>query len=224
MEDDLWRQFGEVEAGELPIDEIVVLAEDSKQKPTRRSVADYFSIYTSEWIKQRYRTSNRSEIEHNNECVRNFLSQLTFSNKSYARNDDKTSCQEALCSGSQVAKLMHSLEGIYVDDNFSLIEVEKILKSVPTVAVLLMTPEDNIRRRSFYSDSKRNVIKALHQGRTDDAVKYLGDKKVVSDASQVSIQIFNICPEVNGVALEDETQYMFALYREKKMKKGYVKS
>ena len=119
---------------------------------------------------------------------------------------------------------MHSLEGIYVDDNFSLIEVEKILKSVPTVAVLLMTPEDNIRRRSFYSDSKRNVIKALHQGRTDDAVKYLGDKKVVSDASQVSIQIFNICPEVNGVALEDETQYMFALYREKKMKKGYVKS
>jgi len=224
MEDDLWRQFREVEAGELSIDEIVVLAEDSKQKPTRRSVADYFSIYTSEWIKQRYRTSNRSEIEHNNECVRNFLNQLTFSNKSYARNDDKTSCQEAHCSGSQVAKLMRSLEGIYVDDNFSLIEVEKILKSVPTVAVLLMTPEDNIRRRSFYSDSKRNVIKALHQGRTDDAVKYLGDKQVVSNASQVSIQIFNICPEVNGVALEDETQYMFALYREKKLKKGYVKS
>ena len=222
MEDDLWRQFGEVEAGELPIDEIVILAEDSKQKPTRRAVADYFSIYTREWLKQRYRTSNKSEIEHNNKCVADFLSKLTFVDKSYARDDDKSSCQEALCPGRQVVSLMHSLEGIYVDNAFSQIEVEKVLKSVPTVAVLLMTPEGRVRRRSFYSADKRNVIKALHQGRTDDGVKYLGDKLVVSDAAQVSIQIFHICPEVDGFTLEDETQYMFALYRENELKKGYV--
>lgn len=222
MEDDLWRQFGEVEAGELPIDEIVILAEDSKQKPTRRPVADYFSIYTREWLKQRYRTSNKSEIEHNNKCVADFLSKLTFVDKSYARDDDKPSCREALCPGCQVASLMHNLEGIYLDNAFSQIEVEKVLKSVPTVAVLLMTPEGRIRHRSFYSADKRNVIKALHQGRTDDAVKYLGDKLVVSDAARASIQIFNICPEVDGAALEDETQYMFALYRENELKKGYV--
>lgn len=222
MEDDLWRQFGEVEAGELPIDEIVILAEDSKQKPTRRAVADYFSIYTREWLKQRYRTSNKSEIEHNNKCVADFLSKLTFVDKSYARDDDKPSCQEALCPGRQVVSLMHSLEGIYVDNAFSQIEVEKVLKSVPTVAVLLMTPEGRVRRRSFYSADKRNVIKALHQGRTDDGVKYLGDKLVVSDAAQVSIQIFHICPEVDGFTLEDETQYMFALYRENELKKGYA--
>ena len=222
MEDDLWRQFGEVEAGELPIDEIVILAEDSKQKPTRRAVADYFSIYTREWLKQRYRTSNKSEIKHNNKCVDDFLSKLTFVDKSYARDDDKPSCQEALCPGRQVASLMHNLEGIYVDGAFSQIEVEKVLKSVPAVAVLLMTPEGRVRHRSFYSADKRNVIKALHQGRTDDGVKYLGDKLAVSDAAQVSIQIFNICPEVDGVALEDETQYMFALYRENELKKGYV--
>lgn len=222
MEDDLWRQFGEVEAGELPIDEIVILAEDSKQKPTRRAVADYFSIYTREWLKQRYRTSNKSEIEHNNKRVANFLSKLTFVDKSYARDDDEPSCQEALCPGHQVVSLMHSLEGIYVDNAFSQIEVEKVLESVPTVAVLLMTPEGRVRRRSFYSADKRNVIKALHQGRTDDGVKYLGDKLVVSDAAQVSIQIFHICPEVDGVTLEGETQYMFALYRENELKKGYV--
>lgn len=222
MEDDLWRQFGEVEAGELPIDKIVILAEDSKQKPTRRAVADYFSIYTREWLKQRYRTSNKSEIEHNNKCVRDFLSKLIFVDKSYARDDDKPSCQEALCSGCQVAELMHSLEGIYVDSAFSQIEVEKVLKSVPTVAVLLMAPENHIRRRSFYSADKKNYIKALHQGRTNDGVKYLGDKLVISNATQVSIQIFNICPEVDGVTLEDETQYMFALYRENELKKGYV--
>ncbi len=222
MEDDLWRQFGEVEAGELPIDEIVILAEDSNQKPTRRAVADYFSIYTREWLKQRYRTSNKSEIEHNNKCVADFLSKLTFVDKSYARDDDKRSCQEALCPGRQVVSLMHSLEGIYVDNAFSQIEVEKVLKSVPTVAVLLMTPEGRVRRRSFYSADKRNVIKALHQGRTDDGEKYLGDKLVVSDAAQVSIQIFHICPEVDGFTLEDETQYMFALYRENELKKGYV--
>lgn len=222
MEDDLWRQFGEVEAGELPIDEIVILAEDSKQKPTRRAVADYFSIYTREWLKQRYRTSNKSEIEHNNKCVADFLSKLTFVDKSYARDDNRPSCQEALCPGRQVVSLMHSLEGIYVDNAFSQIEVEKVLKSVPTVAVLLMTSEGRVRRRSFYSADKRNVIKALHQGRTDDGVKYLGDKLVVSDAAQVSIQIFHICPEVDGFTLEDETQYMFALYRENELKKGYV--
>ncbi|MEY8405506.1 Z1 domain-containing protein [Adlercreutzia muris] len=222
MEDDLWRQFSEVEAGELPIDEIVILAEDSKQKPTRRSVADYFSIYTREWLKQRYRTSNKKEIEHNNKCVRDFLSRLTFVDKSYARDDDKPNCQEALCPGYQVAGLMHSLEGIYVDGTFSQIEVEKVLKSTPLVAVLLMTPEGHVRHRSFYSADKKNVIKALHQGRTDDGVKYLGDKLVISDAAQASIQIFNICPEVDGVALESETQYMFALYRENELKKGYV--
>lgn len=222
MEDDLWRQFGEVEAGELSIDDIVILAEDSKQKPTRRAVADYFSIYTREWLKQRYRTSNKSEIEHNNKCVADFLSKLTFVDKSYARDDDKPSCQEALCPGRQIVSLMHSLEGIYVDNAFSQIEVEKVLRSVPTVAVLLMTPEGRVRRRSFYSVDKRNVIKALHQGRTDDGVKYLGDKLVVSDVAQVSIQIFHICPEVDGSILEDETQYMFALYRENELKKGYV--
>ena len=222
MEDDLWRQFGEVEAGELPIDEIVILAEDSKQKPTRRAVADYFSIYTREWLKQRYRTSNKSEIEHNNKCVADFLSKLTFVDKFYARDDDRPSCQEALCPGHQIVSLMHSLEGIYVDNAFSQIEVEKVLKSVPTVAVLLMTPEGRVRRRSFYSADKRNVIKALHQGRTDDGVKYLGDKLVVSDVAQVSIQIFHICPEVDGSILEGETQYMFALYRENELKKGYV--
>lgn len=222
MEDDLWRQFGEVEAGELSIDEIVILAENSKQKPTRRAVADYFSIYTREWLKQRYRTSNKSEIEHNNKCVADFLSKLTFVDKSYARDDDKPSCQEALCPGRQIVSLMHSLEGIYADNAFSQIEVEKVLKSVPTVAVLLMTPEGRVRRRSFYSADKRNVIKALHQGRTDDGVKYLGDKLVVSDVAQVSIQIFHICPEVDGSILEDETQYMFALYRENELKKGYV--
>lgn len=224
MEDDLWRQFGEVEAGELPIDEIVILAEDSKQKPTRRAVADYFSIYTREWLKQRYRTSNMSEIEHNNRCVADFLSKLTFVDKTYARDDDKPSCQEALCSGRQVASLMHNLEGIYVDSAFSQIEVEKVLKSVPTVAVLLVTPEGCVRHRSFYSADKRNVIKALHQGRTDDGVKYLGDKLVVSDAAQASIQIFSICPEVDGAALEGETQYMFALFRENELKKGYVRA
>lgn len=197
-------------------------AEDSKQKPTRRSVADYFSIYTREWLKQRYRTSNKKEIEHNNKCVRDFLSRLTFVDKSYARDDDKPNCQEALCPGYQVAGLMHSLEGIYVDGTFSQIEVEKVLKSTPLVAVLLMTPEGHVRHRSFYSADKKNVIKALHQGRTDDGVKYLGDKLVISDAAQASIQIFNICPEVDGVALESETQYMFALYRENELKKGYV--
>lgn len=224
MEDDLWRQFGEVEAGEMSIDEIVILAENSKQKPTRRTVVDYFSIYTREWLKQRYRTSNKSEIKHNNECVESFLDKLSFVDKSYARNDGKPSCQEALCPGCLVSELMHNLEGIYVDSTFSQVEVEKVLKSVPTVAVILMTARDRIRRRSFYSSEKRNAIKALHQGRSDDAVKYLGDKLVVSDASQVSIQIFNICPEVDGVALEDETQYMFALYRGNDLKKGYVRA
>ena len=222
MEDDLWRQFGEVEAGELPIGEIVILAENSKQKPTRRTVADYFSIYTREWLKQRCRTSNKSEIEHNNECVRSFLGKLAFVDRSYARGDDKTSCQEALCSGLQAARLMHSLEGIYSDSSFSQIEVENVLKSVSTVAVILMTPEGRVRHRGFYSAEKKNVIKALHQGRTGDGVNYLSDKMVVSDASPVSIQIFNICPEVDGAALEGETQYMFAVYRANELKKGYV--
>lgn len=79
-----------------------------------------------------------------------------------------------------------------------------------------------MRHRSFYSAEKRNVIKALHQGRTDDGVKYRGDKMVVSDNSPVSLQIFKICPDVDGISLDDETQYMFAIYRENDLKKGYV--
>ena len=222
MEDDLWRQFGEVEEGQLPISEIVVLAENSKQKPTRRAVADYFSIYTREWIKQRYRTSNSGEIEHNNKLVDHFLDRLEFSDRSYARDDSKPSCQEALCPGGLAANLMHDLQGIYVDETFSQIEAEKVLKSSATVAVLLMTPRGHVRHRSFYSAEKRNVIKALHQGRTDDGQKYRGDKMVVSSDSPVSLQIFKICPDVDGVSLEDETQYMFAIYRENDLKKGYV--
>ena len=222
MENDLWRQFSEVEAGELSIDKIVILAENSKQKPTRRAVADYFSIYTREWVKQRYRTSNTSEIDHNNKCVMDFLAQLSFKDKSYAREDGKPSCREALCPGDFAAELMRSLRGIYIDSSFSQIEVEKVLGSASSVAVLLMTPENHVRHRSFYSAEKKNLIKALHQGRSDDAVNYRGDKMVVSDASPVSMQIFNICPDVDGVSLDNETQYMFAIYRANELKKGYV--
>lgn len=87
---------------------------------------------------------------------------------------------------------------------------------------MLMTPENHVRHRSFYSAEKKNLIKALHQGRSDDAVNYRGDKMVVSDASPVSMQIFNICPDVDGVSLDNETQYMFAIYRANELKKGYV--
>lgn len=222
MEDDLWRQFGEVEEGQLPISEIVILAENSKQKPTRKAVADYFSIYTREWVKQRYRTSTISEIEHNNKLVDAFLDELDFEDKSYAREDAKPSCQEALCPGVKAAMLMRGLQGIYADETFSQIEVEKILKSATSVAVLLMTPRGHVRHRSFYSAEKRNVIKALHQGRTDDGVKYKGDKMVVSDNSRVSLQIFKICPDVDGASLKEETQYMFAIYQENDLRKGYV--
>ncbi|WP_322354113.1 Z1 domain-containing protein [Paratractidigestivibacter sp.] len=222
MEDDLWRQFGEVEEGVLPISEIVVLAEDSKQKPTRRAVADYFSIYTREWLKQRYRTSNREDIAHNNKCVQDFLNGLTFNDRSYARKDNNRSCREAFCTGACAAKFMQELQGIYVDDAFSQFEVKKVLGGADTIAVLLMTSEGAPRHRSFYSADKKNMIKALHQGRSEDGKAYLGDKNVISDSTTVSLQIFEICPEIDGIALEDETQYMFAVYQANSLKSGYV--
>ena len=221
MEDDLWEQFGEVEAGEKPIRDIVVLAEETKQKPTRRTVADYLIVSADDWLKQSYGTFDGQEIADNNEHIDHFLMKYDFSDESYGRLDGEPNCTEAVVSGKAVADLFENLRGVFDDRGFQLVEAVHLLKQYEKVALIKMSCGKD-RVRSFYSDELKGKIKALQQGRDPNSNSYLGDKAVVDVSLPVTVQLYRIVPKIDDKEQRECSQYMFAIYQTNRNKKGYL--
>lgn len=221
MEDRLWQQFAEVEEGNQSISDVVILAEGTRQKPTRRSVADFCQVFADDWIKQSLRATEPSDIEHNNRVIDDFLSSLSFEPRSYGRVDNEPTCYEAVASGAAVADLIMSLHGVLDDKMFRCREIELTLRKQSAVSVLRMMPEEP-RVRSFYNADMKGRIKALHQGRSADYVTYRGDIAVVNDSLPASVQIHRILPKVGKETLPEQTQYMFAIFRRDNRQRGFV--
>lgn len=224
MEDDLWEQFSEVENGDMTINEIVIWAEGTRQKPTRKSVVDFFPISANIWLKQRYGNFDQLSLKAENERIERFILNHDFLERNLGRKDEGSSCREAIVSIDELFELFDDLDSVYDTSVFSKKEVMRILKGHSEAAVVTMTTKDGeARERSFYSDSKNNgKIKALQQGRDKRSNAYLGDKAVVDDTLPLTIQIYYIRPKKDGETLEEFTQYMFAIYQKNRKKRGFV--
>ena len=226
MEDDLWEQFSEVEAGEMSIDDIVIYAENTKQKPTRKTVVDYFPISADVWSKQRYGNFDQRSLKEENEWVEYFILNHDFTEEGFGRKDDKPSCTEAIVSTDDLIELFNGLESVYDASGFSKKEVMHILKGHEhdkAAVVTMTTKSGEARERSFYSDGDNDgKIKALQQGRDERSNAYLGDKAVVDEAYPITVQIYHIRPKKDDEVMEGYTQYMFAIYQKNRVKRGYV--
>ena len=224
IELELWEQFHDVQEGNLRIDEMIISADSTKQKPTRGNVVNIKKLYFKKnWMKQRQGVFDVNQVNYNNAIVRRFLDMLEFSKTTLGRTDDETSARVAKSAPKQFAKLMDEMQGIFEHDPFDKVYLNKILGEESEINIIIMPDNDgNGRKRRFYSD---NNVNNIHQGpdKTEVAArKYHGDAAVVVDKQQINIQIHNIKPYKDGQEVEGCMQYMFAIFIPR-TKKYYVR-
>lgn len=229
IETDLWEQFYSIQSGEMQIDEILIRADNTKQKPTRKNVAAYNAVaFRNKWIKQRVGIFDKNQIAINNALVDDMLSACEFQNTSAGRVDGGTTAQYTIIERDNLSKLIDHMQAIFDLEPFERRPLIDLIESSGEIPVIMMNDVDGTgRKRSFYPNNK---IYALQQGadnKDKDKAVFLGDSHVVVDKNQINIQIHKIIPKKKDSAgnitiLTDYTQYMFAIYVPKE-KKYYVK-
>lgn len=221
VEDDLWEQFEDVENGLLEIKDIIIQAENTKQKPTAKNKAKYKKIsFKNRWIKQKFIVTDDSERIANNSYIEDLITSIP--NWEYTSNGSTVSlptAKYATFTSEQLNGLLQSIETSFDREPFNKATI-KDLVGTSDIPVILMWTEDKekSRYRSIYQDAAQDRIKALHQGaNTIDLEKltYLGDKKVVVDPDKINIQIHYISPGLSKHKRLGKDQYMFAIYMPK---------
>ena len=97
IETDLWEQFYSIQNGEMQIDEILIRADNTKQKPTRKNVATYNAVsFRSKWIKQRVGIFDKNQVDKNNLLVDDLLSNYELYETSAGRTDGAVTAKYAI--------------------------------------------------------------------------------------------------------------------------------
>ncbi len=229
IETDLWEQFYSIQSGGMQIDDLLIRAENTKQKPTRRNVAQYSAVaFRSKWIKQRVGIFDKNQVEINNALVDKVLKSCVFQDTTAGRVDGGPTAKYTVISRQALSALIDHMQAIFDLEPFERRPLIDLIESAGDIPVILMNDiKGEGRKRSFYPNNK---IYALQQGadnKDKEKAVFLGDSHVVVDLNQINIQIHKVVPKKkdfdgNDIIYTDLTQYMFAIYVPKE-KKYYVK-
>ena len=218
VEDDLWEQFDDVEKGVLEIKDIIIQAENTKQKPTAKNKAKFKKIsFKNRWIKQKFLVVDDAEVSANNAHVEELISSIsTWIPTTAGSTNNSFTAKYALFTAEQLITLIQSIDTAFDREPFNKRPVLELMGS-SDIPVILMWTDDNskVRYRSIYNDAAHDRIKALHQGaNTTDLSRltYLGDQKVIIDPDKVNIQIHYISPGLTKSNRLRKDQFMFAIY------------
>ena len=221
VEDDLWEQFEDVEKGLLEIKDIIIQAENTKQKPTAKNKAKFKKIsFRNRWVKQKFIVTNDTERSTNNEYIQNLITSVTnWTKTTNGSNIGVETAQYTIFTAEQLNGLIQSIETAFDREPFNKATIKELVGTSDIPVILMWTDDDNkTRYRSIYQDAAKDRIKALHQGaNTTDIEKltYLGDQKVVVDPNKINIQIHYISPGLSRQERLGKDQYMFAIYMPK---------
>lgn len=221
VEDDLWEQFEDVEKGLLEIKDIIIQAENTKQKPTAKNKAKFKKIsFRNRWVKQKFIVTNDAERSANNAYIQSLIASIAnWTPITEGSNIGAATAQYAEFSASQLNGLIQSIETAFDREPFNKAAIKDLVGTTDIPVILMWTDDENkTRYRSIYNDATQDRIKALHQGaNTTDVEKltYLGDQKVVVDPNKINIQIHYISPGLSRQERLGKDQYMFAIYMPK---------
>lgn len=221
VEDDLWEQFEDVEKGLLEIKDIIIQAENTKQKPTAKNKAKFKKIsFRNRWVKQKFIVTNDAERSANNAYIQSLIASIAnWTPITEGSNIGAATAQYAEFSASQLNGLIQSIETAFDREPFNKAAIKDLVGTTDIPVILMWTDDENkTRYRSIYNDAAQDRIKALHQGaNTTDVEKltYLGDQKVVVDPNKINIQIHYISPGLSRHERLGKDQYMFAIYMPK---------
>lgn len=229
IETDLWEQFYSIQDGEMQIDEILIHADNTKQKPTRKNVTLYNTVsFRNKWIKQRVGIFDKNQVTANNFLIDDLLSTYKLQETSVGRTDKETTAQYTIINRNTLSTLINHMQAVFELEPFERRSLMDLIESCGDIPVILMSDIDGSgRKRSFYPNNK---IYALQQGadnKDKSKAVFLGDSHVIIDKDQINIQIHKVIPKKkdssgNIILLTNYTQYMFAIYIPKE-KKYYVK-
>lgn len=228
IEDDLWEQFDDIENGLMEIDDVIIKAEDTKQKPTAKNKAKYKTIsFKNRWISQKFLVINDEEIIRNNEYIDNLISTISsWKLTTEGSNIDAPTAKYAIFSAEQLNTLIKSIYTAFDREPFNKPKLIEIVGQSDVPVILMWTDkETKTRYRSIYPDSSKDRIKVLQQGaNTTDKEKltYYGDKRVIVDPDKINIQIHYVTPGTSRNNLLNKDQYMFSIYMPKD-KKYFIK-
>ncbi len=223
IEDDLWDQFSDIEAGSLEIDDILIRSDNTRQSPTSKTRVDYKKVsFKNRWIKQRYLLlEDLDKCVKNNEIIKKLLSNLSWKDTSVASTNNCKTAHYSYVSNGELKALISLINEIFDYEPF---QKKALLDLVgqEDIPVILMTGncdnylEENswLRHRSLYKNTNR--IKALQQGADKSDIEqmtYKGDSSVIVDEDKINIQIHYVEPQYKGEKiLSDFRQFMFAVY------------
>ena len=213
----------------MQIDDILIHADNTKQKPTRKNVATYSAVsFKNKWIKQRVGVFDKNQIISNNALVDELLSAHVFMGTSIGRRDNQQSAIYAVIGREALSALIDCMQVVFDMEPFERRPLIDLIESSGDIPVILMNDNNGEgRKRSFYSNNK---IFALQQGadnKDPEKAVFLGDSHVIIDKEKINIQIHRVVPKKkdavgNEQIMYDYVQYMFAIYVPKE-KKYYVK-
>lgn len=217
IEDDLWEQFEDVENGILAIKDIIIKAEDTKQKPTAKNKAKYKKIkFKNRWIKQKFIVVDNNQIADNNDKIRRLVSNISdWRTTTQGSVIGQPTGKYAIFSADQMTELIRSIETAFDREPFNKAALIELVGSSEVPVILMGNGLDEIRYRSIFEDTFMDRIKALHQGANTTNIErltYLGDNKVIVDSDKINIQIHYISPGITKVNRLGKDQFMFAIY------------
>lgn len=218
VEDDLWEQFDDVERGVLSVKDIIIQAENTKQKPTAKNKAKFKKItFKNRWIKQKFIVVDDDEISNNNSIIQSLIASIpAWTPTTAGSTNGAQTAKYALFSSEQLKMLIQSINTAFDREPFNKRPLIDLMDQSDIPVILMWTnAEDMIRYRSIYNDAAQDRIKVLHQGaNTTDLEKltYLGDQKVIVSPDKINIQIHYISPGISKTNRLGKEQYMFAIY------------
>lgn len=226
IETDLWEQFRAIENGEMKVEDILLKAEDTNQKPTRGNVASYYTVsFKNRWIKQRVGIFDGNQVKNNNQLIEELLNNYSFNDTSVGSKDDRKTAEYACIKKEKLGDLINHIQAVFDMEPFERDPLKDLIESYEEIPVILMKDDEEwIRKRSFYPDNK---IYALQQGADNadpEKAIYQGDTHVIIDDNKINIQIHKILPmrrnenTKDKKELKDYIQYMFAIYVPKNKK------
>lgn len=216
MEVDLWNQFYQVQAGTKKIDDILIRAENTKQRPTRSNVIETHKIsFRQQWTSQKIGLFDETLVLKNNRLFDEMISNYTFlETRNGRRNKDKATAHFTTIPSSVFIDFIAKSEGIFESLPFDKLVLKETLKKYSNISLIMMDKKEK-RERTFYSNNK---IKVLQQGADNNDIEkanYLGDSEVYIEEDGINVQVHKITPKKKNpkeTIYDKYTQYMFAIY------------
>lgn len=221
IEEDLWEQFAEVEEGELNIDDILIRADDTKQRPTSKQRVDYKPVtFKNRWIKQKTLLCESGDIQNSNGQLDSMFNLESWKTTTAGSTNESVTARYTYFNASKFAKLVKVMCGIFNEEQKKAI---LDLSGNSDIPIILMGHDETSRYRSVYEEQFK--IKALHQGANStikELITYLGDSHVIIDKNKINVQVHRIVPGTDKkYPMYKKEQYVFAIYIPAQKEKRY---